>query len=85
MQTLAFASITTAVAVTDDMTKGLIDRCRSLPMARSAVLSGRTTADTIYNTGILGVLMLTGLAVGWRVHTSVGDFLAAVVLLIAFT
>ena len=85
VQTLAFASITTAVAVADDMTKGLIDRFRSLPMARSAVLSGRTTADTMYNTGILGVLMLTGLAVGWRVHTTVGDFLLAVGLLIAFT
>ena len=56
VQTLAFASITTAVSVADDMTKGLIDRFRSLPMARSAVLSGRTFADILYNAGILVVL-----------------------------
>ena len=72
VQTLAFASITTAIAVADDMTKGLIDRFRSLPMARSAVLSGRTFADILYNTGILIVLMLTGLVVGWSVNNGVG-------------
>src|SRR3954454_7213487 len=66
VQTLAFASIPTAIAVADDMTKGLIDRFRSLPMARSAVLSGRTFADILYNTGILIVLMASGLVVGWR-------------------
>ncbi len=85
IQTLGFASVTTAIAVTDDMAKGLIDRFRSLPMARSAVLSGRTVSDVIYNTGILLVLMLTGLAVGWRVHTNVGDFLLAAGLMLFFT
>ena len=85
VQTLAFASITTAVGMADDMNKGLIDRFRSLPMARSAVLSGRTSADVVYNTGILVVLMLSGLVVGWRVNGSVGDFLLAVLLLLAFT
>ena len=84
VQTLAFASITTAVAVADDMTKGLIDRFRSLPMARSAVLSGRTFADILYNAGILVVLMLTGLVVGWRVNNGFGDFIAAVALLLFF-
>ena len=85
VQTLAFASITTAIGIADDMTKGLIDRFRSLPMARSAVLSGRTFADVLYNAGILIVLMLTGLVVGWRVNNGVGDFLAAVALLLFFT
>ncbi len=85
VQTLAFASITTAVSVADDMTKGLIDRFRSLPMARSAVLSGRTFADIIYNTGILIVLMLTGLVIGWRVNNGVLDFMYGVVLLLFFT
>ncbi len=60
IQTLAFASITTAIAFADDMTKGIIDRFRSLPMARSAVLSGRTFADVVYTMGILVVLMLSG-------------------------
>ena len=85
IQTLAFASITTAIAVTDDMAKGLIDRFRSLPMARSAVLSGRTVSDVVYNAGILVVLMLSGLVVGWRVHGSVGDFFLAVALMLFFT
>ena len=84
VQTLAFASITTAVAVADDMTKGLIDRFRSLPMARSAVLSGRTFADILYNAGILVVLMLTGLVVGWRVNNGLADFMAAIALLLFF-
>ena len=85
VQTLAFASITTAIALADDMKKGLIDRFRSLPMARSAVLSGRTFADILYNTGILIVLMLSGLVVGWRVNNGLGDFIAAVALLLFFT
>lgn len=85
VQTLGFASITTAIGITDDMNKGLIDRFRSLPMARSAVLSGRTTSDVIYNAGILVVLMVSGLVVGWRVHSSVGDFLLAILVLLFFT
>ena len=85
VQTLGFASITTAIAVTDDMAKGLIDRFRSLPMARSAVLSGRTVSDVVYNAGILVVLMLSGLVVGWRVHGTVGDFFLAVALMLFFT
>src|SRR4051812_16678175 len=67
-QTMVFAAATTAVGMTNDVSKGIIDRFRSLPMARSAVLSGRAMFDLIYNAGILVVLMLTGLAVGWRVH-----------------
>ena len=85
VQTLAFASITTAIGMTDDMNKGIIDRFRSLPMARSAVLSGRTMSDVVYNAGILVVLMLSGLVVGWRVNNGLGDFLLAVALLLAFT
>ena len=85
IQTLAFASITTAIGMADDMSKGLIDLFRSLPMARSAVLSGRTSADVVYNAGILVVLMLSGLVVGWRVHGTLGDFLLAVGLMLFFT
>jgi len=85
VQTLAFAGITTAIAFADDMTKGIIDRFRSLPMARSAVLSGRTFADVLYTLGILVVLMLSGLVVGWRVHSSLGHFLLAVALMVFFT
>ena len=84
-QTIAFAAATTAVGMTDDVGKGIIDRFRSLPMARSAVLSGRTLSDLVYNGGILVVLMLSGLAVGWRVNTGIAQFLAGVALLLLFT
>jgi ABC-2 type transport system permease protein len=84
VQTIAFASATTAIGMADDMGKGLIDRFRSLPMARSAVLTGRTLADVIYQAGILVVLMLAGLAVGWRVNNGLEKFLLAVVLLLGF-
>jgi ABC-2 type transport system permease protein len=84
-QTVAFASVTTAIGMCDDLNKGIIDRFRSLPMARSAVLSGRTLSDVVYNAGILVVLMLSGLAVGWRVHSSIGEFVAGVGLLLLFT
>jgi ABC transporter DrrB family efflux protein len=84
-QTVAFAAATTAIGMTDDLNKGIIDRFRSLPMARSAVLSGRTFADVVYNAGILVVLMLSGLAVGWRVNTGLPEFLGGVGLLLLFT
>ncbi|CAA9547988.1 MAG: Efflux ABC transporter, permease protein [uncultured Thermomicrobiales bacterium] len=83
-QTVAFASITTAIGMTDDVNKGIIDRFRSLPMARSAVLTGRTVFDLVYQTGILAVLMVAGLAVGWRVRGSVPEFFAGVALLLTF-
>jgi len=84
-QTLSFAAATTTVGMTDDLAKGLIDRFRSLPMARSAFLTGRTLADVVYNGGLLVVLMLTGLAVGWRVHTDVVHFAAAVAVALVFS
>ncbi|MDQ3476130.1 MAG: ABC transporter permease [Actinomycetota bacterium] len=83
-QTLAFAAATTAIGMVDDMAKGLIDRFRSLPMSRSAFLTGRTVSDVVYNLGILIVLMLSGLAVGWRVHEGVARFLAGVGLALLF-
>ncbi|HEY5186785.1 MAG TPA: ABC transporter permease, partial [Actinomycetes bacterium] len=83
-QTLAFAAVTTAIGMTDDMNKGIIDRFRSLPMARSAVLSGRTTSDVLYNAVILAVLMATGVAVGWRVHTGLLGLFLGGALLVAF-
>ena len=84
-QTIAFAAATTTIGMTEDINKGIIDRFRSLPMARSAVISGRAVSDVIYNAGILVVLMLSGLAVGWRVNTSLPEFLAGVGLLLLFT
>jgi ABC transporter DrrB family efflux protein len=83
-QTIVFASATTAIGMVDDVNKGIIDRFRSLPMARSAVLTGRTFSDVVYNAGILVVLMLSGFAIGWRVDTGIGSLIAGFALLLLF-
>lgn len=83
-QTVVFAAATTAVGICEDINKGLMDRFRSLPMARSAVLSGRAIFDVVYQAGIVIVLMLTGLVVGWQVHTGVPEFLAGIGILLLF-
>jgi ABC transporter DrrB family efflux protein len=83
-QNIVFASGITAIGIADDIGKGIIDRFRSLPMARSAVLAGRSFADVIYNLGILVVLMLSGVFVGWSVHTGIPELLAGVGLLLLF-
>jgi ABC transporter DrrB family efflux protein len=82
-QTIVFAAGTTAIGMADDISKGIIDRFRSLPMSRSAVLTGRTFADVIYNAGILVVLMVTGFAIGWRVE-SIPALVAGFLLLLFF-
>jgi len=84
VQTIVFAAATVAIGMCDDINKGIIDRFRSLPMSRSAVLIGRTFSEVVYNAGILIVLMVAGLAVGWTVHTDLVNFLAGVALLLAF-
>ena len=84
VQTMAFASMATALGMADDMAKGVIDRFRALPMARSAVLVGRTTADLAANLVALAVLAGTGLAVGWRLHASLASALAGLALLTLF-
>jgi ABC-2 type transport system permease protein len=74
----------TAVGLTTDMSTGLIDRFRSLPMSRAAVLAGRTVADLL--TQVLGIVVLisTGLAIGWRIHNGTADALLAVGLSLLF-
>ena len=83
-QTIVFAAATTAIGLREDLNKGILDRFRSLPMARGAVLSGRTLSDVVYNGGILLVLMASGFVVEWRVHNGLGNFLAGVGLLLLF-
>jgi ABC transporter DrrB family efflux protein len=83
-QTLAFTTGTTAVGLADDLHKGLVDRFRSLPMARSAVLLGRTVADWIQNLFVLAIMALCGLAVGWRIHGGFWKAVAAFLLVMLF-
>ncbi|MEV0323901.1 ABC transporter permease [Streptomyces sp. NPDC050658] len=81
-QTVVFATIATGAGVAHDMGTGLIDRFRSLPMARGAVLTGRTLADVVTMTITVIVLALVGLLVGWRIHEGVLKALAAFGLLL---
>ena len=84
VQTVIFGSTFTGVGLADDMTKGIIDRFRSLPMARSAVLVGRTTSDIVFNLTSIVVMSITGLIVGWRIRTSVLEALGGYLLLLLF-
>jgi ABC-2 type transport system permease protein len=84
VQTAVFGATWTGLSLAEDIQKGIIDRFRSLPMARSAVLIGRTTSDVVINMISLAVMSLTGLVVGWRVHTSFFEAVAAFALLLLF-
>ena len=83
-QTVIFGATGAGIGMADDMTKGIIDRFRSLPMARSAVLTGRTVSDIFNNSVSILVMSLTGLLVGWRIRTSVFDAAVGFVLLLLF-
>ncbi|MDT0566380.1 ABC transporter permease [Streptomyces sp. DSM 3412] len=81
-QTVTFATAGAGAGIADDMHKGLIDRFRSLPMARGAVLTGRTLADLVQTALTLAVLAVVALLVGWRTHTNAGEVLGAFGLLL---
>ncbi|KSZ56854.1 ABC transporter [Rhodococcus pyridinivorans KG-16] len=83
-QTVIFGSTWTGLGMVEDLQKGIIDRFRSLPMAPSAVLIGRTSTDVLINVLSLVVMSLTGLVVGWRINTSLGEALAGYLLLLLF-
>jgi ABC-2 type transport system permease protein len=83
-QTVIFGSTFTGAGLAEDMTKGIIDRFRSLPMARTAVLAGRTASDIVYNSISILVMSLAGLIVGWRIHTGVMDAIGGFALLLLF-
>jgi ABC-2 type transport system permease protein len=83
-QTVIFGATITGAGLADDVKKGIIDRFRSLPMAPSAVLTGRTMSDVVNNVLVLVVMSLTGLLVGWAIHSSVGEAAAGFALLILF-
>jgi ABC-2 type transport system permease protein len=83
-QTVLFGSTFTGAGIAEDMQKGIINRFRSLPMSRSAVLAGRTASDVIYNVLSMVIMALTGLLVGWRIRSSFLDALAGFALLLLF-
>jgi ABC-2 type transport system permease protein len=83
-QTVIFGATITGAGLADDMKKGIIDRFRSLPMSRSAVLVGRTSSDVGNNVLVIIIMSVTGLLVGWRIRSSVGEALAGFLLLLLF-
>ncbi len=84
VQNIAFGGFVTGLGLNEDMHKGLIDRFRSLPMARPAVLAGRTLADVVTNTLSIAVLLVTGVIIGFSFHTTVLNAIAGVGLLLLF-
>jgi ABC-2 type transport system permease protein len=83
-QTVIFGATITGAGLADDIKKGIIDRFRSLPMSRSAVLVGRTSSDVGNNVLVIVIMALTGLLVGWRIRSSAGEALAGFLLLLLF-
>jgi ABC transporter DrrB family efflux protein len=83
-QTAAFATFGTAIALAIELKKGVIDRLRSMPMARSAVLAGRLVADTLRMLVTILIIIGVGYAVGFRFRNGIGPAVAMVVLAIVF-
>jgi ABC-2 type transport system permease protein len=81
-QTVTFATAGAGAGIADDMHKGLIDRFRSLPMSRGAVLTGRTLADLVQTALTVLVLSIVAVIVGWRIHHGVPKMFAAFALLL---
>ncbi|MFC9649503.1 MULTISPECIES: ABC transporter permease [unclassified Streptomyces] len=82
--TMAFGLESTMLAVTQDLNKGVVDRFRSMPMASSAVLVGRSVADMLQSAVSLLVMTGVGYAIGWRWHAGTASFLGALGLLLLF-
>jgi ABC-2 type transport system permease protein len=83
-QTVIFGATITGAGLADDMQKGIIDRFRSLPISRSAVLVGRTGSDVANNVLVMFIMSVTGLIVGWRIRSSVPEAIAGYLLLLLF-
>jgi ABC-2 type transport system permease protein/oleandomycin transport system permease protein len=84
VMTAIFGALTTGLGLTEDLAAGVVDRFRSLPIARSAVLIGRTAADLATNTLMLTVMLLIGVVVGFRPNQPIYEVLLAIALVLAF-
>jgi ABC transporter DrrB family efflux protein len=84
IQVAAFGAGQTALGLTEDLSKGVIDRFRSLPMARSAVLAGRTLSDLVRNGFVITLMMAVGFAIGFRWQTSFLGLLAGMLVAMVF-
>ena len=84
VQTVVFGAIATSIGLASDLKSGLMERFHSLPMARSAVLTGRTIADLSRNVFVVILMMTVGFLVGWRVHTNALAVIAGALLVLLF-
>jgi ABC-2 type transport system permease protein/oleandomycin transport system permease protein len=84
VQNIAFGGFVTALGLNEDVHKGLIDRFRSLPMARPAVLAGRTLSDVVTNALSMTILLVTGVIIGFSFQTDVLRVIAGIGLLLLF-
>jgi ABC transporter DrrB family efflux protein len=84
VQTVVFGSIATSIGLASDMKSGLMERFHALPMARSAVLTGRTLADLLRNVFVVILMMIVGFLVGWRIHTNVLGLIAGGLVVLMF-
>jgi ABC-2 type transport system permease protein/oleandomycin transport system permease protein len=84
VQTVAFGSTQIAIGMATDLNNGLIERFRSLPMARSAVLAGRTLSDLVRNTFVVALMLGVGFLVGFRIHAGVPALLGGFLILTLF-
>jgi ABC-2 type transport system permease protein len=84
VQTALFGSAGTGIGLAEDLNKGLIERFRSLPMARSAVLAGRTMAEAVRNVAVLVLITGVGMPVGFRIHGGVPAYAGALALVLVF-
>ncbi|MDQ3783998.1 MAG: ABC transporter permease, partial [Actinomycetota bacterium] len=84
VQTVVFGSMAAAIGLATDLKSGLLERFHSLPMARSAVLAGRTSADLVRNVFVATLMTAVGFAVGFRIHTNVLSYLAGIGLVLLF-
>ena len=84
VQTVAFGAIQTGIGLAEDLSKGMIERFRSLPMSRSAVLTGRTLSDTVRNLFVVLLTIVVGMGVGFRFHNGLLPALAGVAVVVLF-
>jgi ABC transporter DrrB family efflux protein len=84
VQTMVFSSAIVAMGLTNDLQKGIVDRFKSLPIPRSAVLVGRSISSLIHSSIGVAVMGLTGLLIGWRIHNGLVDGVLAFLLLLLF-
>lgn len=84
VQTVLFGAMLTGVGLADDLTKGMIDRFRSLPMARSAVLAGRTITESVRNVFVVLLITAVGLIIGFRIEHGIWNFILGMGLTVLF-